>query len=185
MKRVDKKAQAAVEYLQTYAWAILLVVILGVALWQLGVFNVSPKVNVAEGFKKIKVLPESIRYVEDENCKTTWNLLNFTVMNTGGTYIHDLSFTPSEDCTPTHPNPYGNDCFEGTQFAKDTLAPGETTSLAKSCCTFWNEGDFFYVEVEITYTQRVGERKITKTEKGVIKGRVEKGHVNAPEEACG
>ncbi len=34
------RAQAALEYLMTYGWALLIVVIVGVALWSLGVFNV-------------------------------------------------------------------------------------------------------------------------------------------------
>ena len=34
------RAQAAMEYLMTYGWALLIVVIVGVALWSLGVFNV-------------------------------------------------------------------------------------------------------------------------------------------------
>jgi uncharacterized protein (UPF0333 family) len=38
---MTKKAQSALEYLMTYGWAILIIVIVGAALYALGVFNPS------------------------------------------------------------------------------------------------------------------------------------------------
>src|SRR3989338_5866650 len=38
---MKKKGQAAMEYLMTYGWAILIVIIVAAALWALGVFNPS------------------------------------------------------------------------------------------------------------------------------------------------
>ena len=34
-----KKGQGAMEYLMTYGWAILVVMIVGIVMWQLGIFN--------------------------------------------------------------------------------------------------------------------------------------------------
>ncbi|MCK4531472.1 MAG: hypothetical protein KAT94_01270, partial [Candidatus Aenigmarchaeota archaeon] len=39
MKFGNKKAQSAMEYLMTYGWAILIVIIVAAALYALGVFN--------------------------------------------------------------------------------------------------------------------------------------------------
>lgn len=39
MKFANKKAQSAMEYLMTYGWAILIVIIVAAALYALGVFN--------------------------------------------------------------------------------------------------------------------------------------------------
>ena len=41
MKMMHKKGQGAMEYLMTYGWAILVVIIVGVVLWQMGIFNPS------------------------------------------------------------------------------------------------------------------------------------------------
>ncbi len=41
MKTQNKRAQSAVEYLMTYGWAILVIIVVGAALWKLGVFDVS------------------------------------------------------------------------------------------------------------------------------------------------
>ena len=36
---MNKKGQGAMEYLMTYGWAIIIVIIVGVALWRLGIFT--------------------------------------------------------------------------------------------------------------------------------------------------
>lgn len=168
--KIKKKAQAAVEYLQNYGFAILIVVFLGVALWQMGIFSIAPKVNVAKGFTTIKVLEPSIKYIKksgaDVNERVT-NNLNFTVVNTGSNYIHGLSLSVGGDCSYSVLGCYG------TYFEKTTLGPGETTALAKICCKEYNPGDPFWVSVNITYTERVGEQRIQKRESGIIQGFVE------------
>ena len=37
--RRNRKAQTSMEYLMTYGWAIIIVIIVGVALWRLGIFT--------------------------------------------------------------------------------------------------------------------------------------------------
>ena len=39
MKKIGYKGQGMMEYLITYGWAIMVVMIVGVVLWQLGVFG--------------------------------------------------------------------------------------------------------------------------------------------------
>jgi len=39
---MKKTGQGAMEYLMTYGWAILVVIIVGVVLWQMGLFNPTP-----------------------------------------------------------------------------------------------------------------------------------------------
>ena len=50
------KAQAAMEYLMTYGWAILIVIIVAAALWALGVFNPSTWTQAsATGFSGFQI----------------------------------------------------------------------------------------------------------------------------------
>ncbi len=170
MKLNRKRGQAAVEYLQNYGFAILVVVIMGVALWQLGVFNIAPKVNVATGFKTIRVLEPSIKYIKKTGANPddrVTNNFNFIITNTGGVYVHDLSLSVGGDCS------YSVLGCSGTWFEKTTLSPSETTALGKICCNEYNPGDQFWVEVNITYTERVGEKRVEKQEIGRIQGFVE------------
>jgi hypothetical protein len=51
-----RKAQGAMEYLMTYGWAILVVMIVGIALWQLGIFNFGGTTTSYSGFSKLKPL---------------------------------------------------------------------------------------------------------------------------------
>jgi len=49
------RGQGAMEYLMTYGWAILVVMIIGVSLWKLGIFNLGGSVPpTASGFGAIK-----------------------------------------------------------------------------------------------------------------------------------
>ncbi|MEM4347215.1 MAG: hypothetical protein QW802_01330 [Candidatus Altiarchaeota archaeon] len=169
-----KKSQAAVEYLQNYGFAILIVLIMGVALWHMGVFNVAPKTNIARGFNTIKVLEPSIKYIKKTGTASerVTNNLNFVIVNTGSVYVHDLSLTVGGDCNFSYSS--GDEILcSGTYFKKTILGPSETTDIANICCKEYAPGDPFWVLVNITYYERVGEQKIQKKESGVLQGFVE------------
>jgi len=48
--------QGAMEYLMSYGWAILVVLVIGVTLWQLGIFSAAPSTITSNGFPVIKPL---------------------------------------------------------------------------------------------------------------------------------
>ena len=50
----SNRGQGAMEYLSTYAWAIIAVLIVGVVLWQMGVFKDSDEGLTHSGFTKLK-----------------------------------------------------------------------------------------------------------------------------------
>jgi len=58
------------EYLMTYGWAILLVLVMGASLWYLGIYNPGPSVPSVQGFPVLKPmlasceLGESLRLPE-------------------------------------------------------------------------------------------------------------------------
>ena len=97
MKNLGKKGQGAMEYLMTYGWAILVVMIVGVVLWQLGIFGgAGGGVNTATGFSKMKVMEPSSKY-------TTTGTLSFVLMN-GDT------FNGQEDYSACHPTTQQRAC---------------------------------------------------------------------------
>ena len=49
----NQKAQGAMEYLMTYGWAILIVVVVGVALAALGVFNPTPPAGCSSSLNQL------------------------------------------------------------------------------------------------------------------------------------
>lgn len=54
MKRIGSKGQGAMEYLMTYGWAIMVVMIVGIVLWQLGVFKLGTSGTGTAGFAAVK-----------------------------------------------------------------------------------------------------------------------------------
>jgi len=49
-----KKGQAAIEYLATYGWAILLISIVGVVVWKMGILTPPPPPPDCRGFSQIR-----------------------------------------------------------------------------------------------------------------------------------
>ncbi|RLC40838.1 MAG: hypothetical protein DRH44_08080, partial [Candidatus Coatesbacteria bacterium] len=71
--RIGDKGQGAMEYLMTYGWAILVVMIVGVVLWQLGVFGgAGGGVNRATGFTTIKCFDRTIQLKDSTNLTATF-----------------------------------------------------------------------------------------------------------------
>ncbi|OYT53287.1 MAG: hypothetical protein B6U72_06410 [Candidatus Altiarchaeales archaeon ex4484_2] len=56
MKKMDSKGQGAMEYLMTYGWAIMVVMIVGVVLWQMGIFKMGSGGSGMSGFGAVKPL---------------------------------------------------------------------------------------------------------------------------------
>jgi len=174
-----KRGQSALEYMQTYGWAILVILVVGVVLLQLGIFSVNPEANVAIGFSKIQVLEPTIKYVGFYNSDTAsessdasvTNTFNFTIVNVAGDHIHIQSFKVGGDCNESLAIPY--ETCSGTEFSNTILAPDEKATIKNICCYIFEPGDFFWVNVSIEYWARVGEIKTTHTERGVIQGYVE------------
>jgi hypothetical protein len=69
------KAQGAFEYLMSYGWAVLVVVVLGIVLYNLGVFSPSQP-SVFTGFAFLKPLSASVLPVDANNALITLQLGN-------------------------------------------------------------------------------------------------------------
>jgi hypothetical protein len=96
----NNKGQSALEFLLTYGWAILLVLILTVLLWQQGLFNLGGRVQPGSaGFWGV-VPYEDFRYTKD-------GLLTLPLSNrvSGQVTIRNISATVDEkshtDTTPS------------------------------------------------------------------------------------
>ena len=159
MKFSTKKGQGALEYMQTYGWAILVILVIGITMWQLGVFGGKAEVNRATGLAKIKVLDPSIRYHTDADLEDD-DTLTFEIMNTEHTHIRILSNTTGGDCL-----------FLGV--ASTGLDAGETTTATATNCTDLDPGESFRVNVTFTYRYKLGAERINHTDRGVIQGTAE------------
>ena len=63
MNSKANKGQGATEYVLNHGWAILTVLIIGVIMWEMGVFKMRPSAWTSEGFVDIRPI-ESMCYAE-------------------------------------------------------------------------------------------------------------------------
>lgn len=122
-KKAHKKAQSALEYLLTYGWAILIVIIVGASLYALGVFNPGTFTGKrVTGFTQFQIVDHKV----DTNTNLTLvfgNRLGKTVTlgNVTATY-------KNIDCT-------SND-LDG-----DTMGPNTQITTTLSCLPGWGALD--------------------------------------------
>ena len=164
MKRTERKGQGAMEYLMTYGWAILVVMIVGVVLWQLGIFGGGPgAVNTASGFGKIKPMEPSIKY-------TTGGKLTFSIMNGVGQGITkaNISSQASGDC----PASGVKMVYPMTLSGNGVMGAGEVSAELLNCTTK-SAGQSFSTTLEIMYVVTIAGSDVTHKETGTIRGVVE------------
>jgi len=158
--RIGDKGQGAMEYLMTYGWAILVVMIVGVVLWQLGVFGgAGGGVNRATGFTTIKCFDRSI-FLDAAH-----DNLSATFTNAAGTPVTIKKITVDGCSSPK---------LDGTDAGSinKTLAGGDTTRF--SCTTSGiSKGDTFTVSINIEYTESVAGTTLTHTDTGRLTGTAE------------
>jgi len=154
--RIGDKGQGAMEYLMTYGWAILVVMIVGVVLWQLGVFGgAGGGVNRATGFTTIKCFDRTIQLKDSTN-------LTATFTNAAGTPVTIINVTCGDDCASA----------TSVSFDDTELSGGDTTTLTATT-TAKNPGDAFTVSISIVYTESVAGRTLTHTDTGRLTGTAE------------
>lgn len=155
MKLLSKKGQGALEYMQTYGWAILVVLVVGVVLWQFGVFGQHSGVNRATGLAKIKVLPPSIRY------DSTTDQLTFDIINGESMHIR------------IEGNSSGGDCSSTMTISDLGLDGGQTATVTCTGCTNLDAGEAFDVPISIYYRIKVAADIIYRNDTGRITGTAE------------
>ena len=193
MKFPRGKGQGALEYLQTYSWAILVVLIVGVVLWQLGIFGSHSGSNTSSGFTAMKILNPSIIYREN----TEDNAFNFTFVNAAGIRARRIYIAKnvSGDCSAIlldytelilgvdpapcdaliEPN-YGvfippDACWVNQPIS---LESGDTAKPIYTRCNSLDAGEAFIIHVTFQYSERVGSGEpTTHLNTGVIIGTVE------------
>ncbi len=141
----------------TYGWAILVVMLAGVVLWKMGIFNVSGSTNKATGFAtgKIGAIDASIK------CNTTG--LTVTMTNQAGTALSNINATATGGYTGAVSG-FGA-TSNMTAGAKDTM-----TVLAGTAKIV---GERILTDITITFNEVIAEEVISRTQSGNIRCIVE------------
>ncbi|MFH1721485.1 MAG: hypothetical protein ABH950_02645 [Candidatus Altiarchaeota archaeon] len=178
----SRRAQGAMEYLMTYGWAILVVMIVGVVFWELGVFNMGTSAFTAKGFTTIKPQLATVDMYHFGN--GGYHFLG-TFVNLQGT---DIDITDASVLFPgkTCRNAYVENLDGQTGSFMMTCMPGAISVPVKKgdhfkvfaeicvsdCMGTWDDAyqQTNEVEIEFTYNTRVGGLQVTRKANGVIRG---------------
>jgi hypothetical protein len=134
------RGQAALEYLMTYGWAILVIMIVGAYLWQMGIFGQQSIVPGCSGFSQIR--PLDARFIQSSET------LSMIIINEAGTtyeYTGMSATIGSNDCTC--------DPADGCDLADiGSVRPGMTHMInLTSCGGSYARGEYYKANIRISY----------------------------------
>ncbi len=156
------KGQGALEYLMTYGWAILIIVIIGGALYSLGVFNPSTWTSAK------RATPFTSVYVKDWKVASSDGMLTLVLGNKYGTTITVTGINAARTGTT-------NGCeITGltTVLAGDqeiTLSTTGTTGYDGNCANGLTVGKSYTIDTQIFFTSD----GVPHTDAGTLTGKVE------------
>ncbi len=140
MKKMDSKGQGAMEYLMTYGWAIMVVMIVGVVLWQMGIFKMGSGGTGMSGFGAVKPL---------DHTSTGAGNLDLTLTNGVGARINNMVIISSDGIGgPANLIP------DATAAGGSSISPGDTvlaqlTGVTTVCPA---GADTYDVSVNVSYS---------------------------------
>ncbi len=153
-----KKGQSAMEFLMTYGWAILVVLIAIGALAYFGVLNPS------------RFLPSSCIIFPGVSCtnfKVGATSAEFVVQNGMGETINNFNITMNA--------PSGGTCTSvlslvATSGAGTTLTDGETEKVTITCASgnFGTNGDRYKADMNVSFSKGSGANIIYHTKRGSL-----------------
>lgn len=132
-----KKGQAATEYLMTYGWALLAIVIVAAVLWNMGIFGGAGCTDSLSGFTGAQLYVDNAVVLADGS-------VNIHARNAAGSQIDILDNAGAwqslainadgtfNDVTTTNPLPSGvsGECFSGLDFRVTYNVSGLTKSAS-------------------------------------------------------
>jgi hypothetical protein len=178
------RAQGAMEYMSTYGWAIMAVIVVAIMMWQFGIFDQKSSPYTAKGFNYIKPQLGSVSITHTAGAYTFEGIF----LNAQGDSITvtDIDFKID-----------GNSCRNGwikpesdefTTTYRMTCMDEIITKRIKKAEHFWLYGEICTsdcdgtwddpykeittAELEITYLVSIGDATTTKTDSGTIEGPV-------------
>ncbi len=150
---MNMKAQTAMEYLMTYGWAILIVIIVGAALYALGIFNPATYTqSTATGFQGFQVPTGGWQF-------TNGGQLTVQLKNLAGSNVNITSVQAT----------YAGQAVTNAT-ASNTFAPGDTYTVIVNGLSTSSSGSAYSIPVTISYTNV--DTGLTFTSSGTVTGTV-------------
>jgi len=154
------RAQGAMEYLMTYGWAIIVVIVVGLTLWRLGYLNMGANSLTSTGFTKLKVVTAQSGFSSDGTPKLVFlNGAGSSIEISGGS-IKDLG--PAKLSCALASDLFVPKAVEGGKYFKVSGVP--------PCIGAGKPGDVYNARIMINYRVQVGYAVSSHTETGTLRG---------------
>jgi hypothetical protein len=137
------KGQGALEYMMTYGWAVLVILAVGVVIWQMGILNMGADTTPGQrGFSQITPL--------DWKCATgsspNTGVLTITFTNEAGTMLN----ISTANATMTAGGSGG--CASAQGVPVSVLRPAQSTVISfTGCPVTGKKGEYYRADVGIVY----------------------------------
>jgi hypothetical protein len=162
-KKISSKGQGAMEYLTTYGWAVLVVVIIGLVLYQAGVFNTQTTTTFSD-WKQLQPLAPTVNYFG------TSGQFEAGYTNTAGIDILIRNVTVVESTVGLSCEPVQTSISDSTGNA--TVKPGGLFKITATNCPTKTVNEGYDMYITIGYTALLSEHITNHTEIGHITGTV-------------
>jgi len=169
VNRLGRRGQGSLEYIATYGWAVLVVMVVGIAMWLLGVFS-QPVTTSYSGFTKLKPVLSSTG-MSDEGAFAGIFVNGVGQLIVLNSYTCRLQGSPT-DCDGDTYNGIGpgspyyvlRQIPDGEMFPIDALGcfPGLTNSPART--------GQYVIDCTIRYDVDVRGKLMTHSDSGTIRG---------------
>ena len=153
LKLNSQRGQAALEYLMTYGWAILIVGFVGLILWQMGIFKITPSQPGYSGFSQVRPLDWALY---------SNGTLSLVLVNEAGTRVNIsqhgvIASIFGDACCCSTPPCMLPACPPASTV---TLRAGETTKVDVDCSNVVSSrhiiaGEYYRAKINISYRNLV------------------------------
>lgn len=171
---MKRRAQAAMEFLMTYGWAVLVVLLAIGALAYFGVL--SPQKLLPERTTFTAPLPN----VDNAVISQADSTVEIAFKNNKGVGINistdpaDVSVAAGGDCTLDGTNPlevdYDGTTYDNTDGISNEISNGATFILRFTCTETWTEGDKMKADFSFKYVNSETDQEIPHS--GTVDGKV-------------
>lgn len=159
------QGQGAMEYLMTYAWAILIVMVVGLAMYQLGLFNPGSNVPTYTGWETLQPAFGTIVYYQNGTFRTV-------LINQEGVPVRVNDVTITDVFTGS---PCSGTTVKGMPMPGEVLVDkGEGFLVsAQNCGGPKTKDEPYKLHFSVSYTALIDQRSIDHVQEGIIEGSVE------------
>ncbi|MBU0761995.1 MAG: hypothetical protein KKD39_03135 [Candidatus Altiarchaeota archaeon] len=179
------RGQSAIEYVMSYSWAILVVMVVGIALWQLGILNLASQGITSKGFSKIQ--PQLSATGLSNNSVFTGVFVNGAgtrIFLTGvRIYNGDSLICCSHEgagsgCTDDGSDIHGKTAMDLGNEGGVFIPAGEVFKVevggeTKRCTVSNSVGERYEIKIDIDYSTFLDRQTIEHTSSGTISGPLE------------